>query len=106
MNPALQIAEEDQAKSDPDPTDGKRTDGEGVDEDMALPSLFGFSVLYGLAAFAPILVVFAFSLGAFKRSVWKSFEKESQRDASFSQKRENIQFSTAVELKNGFVQVF
>lgn len=105
LNPALQIAEEDQAKSDPDPTDGKRTDGEGVDEDTALPSLFGFSVLYGLAAFAPILVVFAFSLGAFKRSVWKSFEKENQRDASFSQKRENIQFSTAVELKNGFVQV-
>ncbi|XP_057371090.1 serine/threonine-protein kinase/endoribonuclease IRE1-like [Daphnia carinata] len=104
LNAALQIAEEDHAKGDPDPTDEKRLDGETVDN-MAFSSLFGFSVLYGLAAFAPILVVFAFSLGVFKGSVWKSFEKENQRDASFSPKQENIQFSTAVELKNGFVQV-
>lgn len=105
FNPALQIGEEYRTKSDPDTIGMKRPDGERVDEDMALPSLFGFGILYVLAAFATILVVFAFSQGVFRGSTWKSLESESQRDASFSSRRENIQFSTAVELKNGLVQV-
>jgi len=74
-------------------------------EDNTSPSFLGVNVSYSLAVTAAVLVLFTIYRGGFNGSVWQSLDKESQQDASLRSNREHIQYSTAVELKNGFVQV-
>lgn len=74
-------------------------------EEKTSPGFLGVNVSYSLAVTAVILLLFTIYRGGFKGGVWQSLDKESQQDESLRSNREHIQYSTAVELKNGFVQV-
>ena len=79
-----------------------------VAEDVTLTSFFGFSIFYFLAATTSVLsVIFIFKCyrGEFKGGVWKSIHFDSHHSASSSASGEVINYSTAIDLKNGFVQV-
>lgn len=97
----MQISDEARGKSE------SKVIGEDVisAEEEASSSFLGVRVSYSLGVTVVILVLFSFYRRGFKRSMGQSLDKESHRDSSLRSNTEHIQFSTAVELKNGFVQV-
>ncbi|EFX77192.1 hypothetical protein DAPPUDRAFT_305906 [Daphnia pulex] len=102
FNPAFQISDEAREK----------TESQMINEDVmnveekTSPGFLGVNVSYSLAVTAVILLLITIYRGGFKGGVWQSLDKERrQQDESLRSNREHIQYSTAVELKNGFVQV-
>ncbi len=108
LNPALQISDEVREKMESDTKEKNLIDADKVAKDVTLASFFGISILYFITATASVLSVvfiFKFYRGELKGSIWQSLHVDSFHSASNNSKRDAVEYSTAIDLKNGFVQV-
>lgn len=107
MNPALQISDKANDQEEYN-IQNDQYDSETTAEDVSWSSINGTRLMYGITVATialSLLVIFMFSREGLKDTFLHSLHFDSQHNRSVSSKKQAVQFSTAIELKNGCVQV-
>lgn len=106
VNPALQISDETNDETEANFENSQ--ENSKITESGTWSTFKDIRLLYGIAFIAFVLslvFVFVFSRDGMREALLQSLNFDSKHSKASYSRRDPIHFSTAVELKNGFVQV-